>query len=175
MRGIPENRRRVGSVAPTVFGVSRITNIIVPEPLVPATPADDPPYVHVLEPIMEDQSSNTSHVVFPSGAKTPPKEADFAVPSSSSLSASNNTPLAKPLSPASVSPCPRECQHVAKAKFLPSSPAPSPQPAPSEPFSVNLAESALRGTARNTIFRMLRWILFAFDALNASRIGVREI
>ena len=68
--------------------------------------------------------------------------ADFAVPSSSSPSASNWAPLAKPSPPARAPPDPRECRLVAKAKSISFSPAPPPQHAPSELFTVNLSGSA---------------------------------
>ena len=49
---------------------------------------------------------------------------------------------AKPPPPLSVSRDPRECRNMANAKSISSSPAPSPQSSPSDPFTVNLPGSA---------------------------------
>ena len=115
----------------------RPLNRLVPDPLVRATAPEDPPHVRRIEPIARSQPDSALHDAFPPGAEASAKGAEFSAPSSLGPSVSNNVTPVKPSPPAPVSLDPRECQQMAKAKSISSSPAPSPQHTPSEPFAVN--------------------------------------
>ena len=107
--------------------------IAVPDPVVRATPPEDPPHVRSTEPIASSQPDSTTHDISPSGAKATTKETDCAVPSSLAQPVSDIMALVKPPPPVSLLLGPRDCQHLAGTKSIPSSPEPTPPPAPSEP------------------------------------------
>ena len=107
-------------------------SMTVPGPLVGATHSNDPRHVRGIDPVTKSQPSATMNGALPSGAEVSPQKTGYAVPSLSP----------PPAPPAPLSPAPHGRQQVAKAKSISLSPAPSPELAPSEPFTESLSESA---------------------------------